>query len=57
MIIMGPSASGDYEPLAISDGFLEFHSLSRKDLYGYYGDDLKEGFFDKVHPEEKEKAK
>ncbi|WP_026490221.1 sensor domain-containing phosphodiesterase [Butyrivibrio sp. XBB1001] len=57
MIIMGPSASGDYEPLAISDGFLEFHSLSRKDLYGYYGDDLKEGFFEKVHPEEKEKLR
>lgn len=57
MIIMGPSASGDYEPLAISDGFLEFHKLSREELYVNYKEREKEIFFEKVHPEEKEKLR
>ncbi len=57
MIVMGPSASGDYEPLAISDGFLTFYDLSREKLYGYYGDRLKEGLFDRVHPGERDKLR
>ena len=55
LIIMGPSASGIYEPLVISDGFLDFHKVTREELFGYYGDRVKEGLFDKVHPEEKAK--
>lgn len=57
MIIMGPGTSGDFEPLVISDGFLNFHNVSRETLYSYYGDQVKEGLFERVHPEEKEKLR
>ena len=57
LLIMGPSASGEYEPLAISDGFLEYYDEPREELYGYYGDRLKEGLFERVHPAEKDKLR
>ena len=37
---MGPGASGEFEPLVISDGFLEQNHISREELYSYYGDKL-----------------
>lgn len=55
LVVMGPSASGDYLPLAISDGFLDFNNISREELYSYYGERVNEGLFEKVHPEEREK--
>ncbi|WP_022766737.1 EAL domain-containing protein [Butyrivibrio sp. XPD2006] len=57
MIVMGPSASGDYEPLAISDGFINYYGASREDWYGYYGGRLKEGLFARVHPSERDKLR
>ena len=57
LIIMGPGASGEFEPLVISDGFLELNNTTREELFGYYGDKLKEGLFDRVHPAEEEKLK
>ena len=33
LIIMMPSASGIYEPLVISDGFLDFHKVTREELF------------------------
>ena len=57
LIIMGPAASGDYKPLAISDGFLEFNNVSREDFYGYYGDRVNDGLFEKVHPDQRKKLR
>ena len=57
LIIMGPGASGEFEPFVISDGFLELNNITREELFGYYGDKLKEGLFDRVHPTEEEKLK
>ncbi len=57
LIIMGLGASGEFEPLVISDGFLELNNISREELFGYYGDKLKDGLFDRVHPSEEEKLK
>ncbi len=57
LIIMGPVASGDYEPLAISDGFLNFYNVSREEFYEDYRGRLKEGLLDRVHPAEKDKLR
>ena len=57
LMIMGPSASGEFEPLVISDGLLELGDVSRKDLYGYYANRIKEGLFVRLHPDEEEKLK
>ncbi len=57
LIIMGPVASGDYEPLAISDGFLDYHNISREKWYEFYGGSLKEGLFERVHPGERDKLR
>ena len=55
MIIIEPLASGDYELLAISDGFLDFHSLSRDYLKRFHNKRDNEIFFERIHPEEKDK--
>ena len=57
MIIIEPLASGDYEPLAISDGFLDFHSLSRDYLKRFHSKWDNEIFFERIHPEEKDKLR
>ncbi|WP_022776306.1 sensor domain-containing phosphodiesterase [Butyrivibrio sp. AE2015] len=57
MIIIEPLASGDFELLAISDGFLDFHTLSREELYGKFSEREKEIFFERTHPEEKDKLR
>ncbi|MBP3818943.1 MAG: diguanylate cyclase [Butyrivibrio sp.] len=57
MIIIEPLASGDYEPLAISDGFLDFHSLSRDYLKRFHNKWDNEIFFERIHPEEKDKLR
>jgi len=57
MIIIEPLASGDYELLAISDGFLDFHSLSRDYLKRFHNKWDNEIFFERIHPEEKDKLR
>ena len=57
MIIIEPLASGDYEPLAISDGFLDFHSLSRDYLKRFHNKWDNEILFERIHPEEKDKLR
>ncbi|SEF89793.1 diguanylate cyclase (GGDEF) domain-containing protein [Butyrivibrio sp. Su6] len=57
MIIIEPLASGDFEPLAISDGFLDFHSLSRDYLKRLHDKWDNEIFFERIHPEEKDKLR
>ena len=57
MIIMGPSASGKYEPLAISAGFLDFYNVTREDFYEYYTDRLNDGLFERVHPDQRTKLR
>ncbi|WP_024866367.1 sensor domain-containing phosphodiesterase [Butyrivibrio sp. FCS014] len=55
MIVMGPDASGKYKPLAISDGFLNLCNVTREEFYGYYGDRINDGLFEKVHPDQRSK--
>ncbi|MBE5826420.1 MAG: EAL domain-containing protein [Butyrivibrio sp.] len=57
MIIMGPSAIGKYEPLAISAGFLDFYNVTREDFYEYYTDRLNDGLFERVHPDQRTKLR
>ena len=57
MIILGPGEGGIYEPIAISDGFLDSNNISREELYNYYGDRITEGLYEKVHPDEREKLR
>ena len=49
MIIIEPLASGDFELLAISDGFLDFHSLSRDYLKRFHDKLDTEIFLERLH--------
>ncbi len=55
LIIMGPAASGKYEPLVISDGFLVLNYMSREEWRGYDGERLVEDLLERIHPSEKAK--
>ena len=54
---MGPAASGNYEPLAISDGFFEYYNTSREEFYSLYGDNLDEGLYERIHPSQRAKLR